>query len=156
LAGTVLALGCSQGDDRPATYQVTGTVTWNNGPVAGANVSFAPAVQGEGRAAVGETDSSGKYTLSTFGGDDGAVPGAYNVTITKFEGGAEAGGSDDSGGSEDEAYDAAYDAAGGKMEAEAPQAKNLLPAKYADAKTSGLTKTVEAKDNVFDFVLEGE
>jgi hypothetical protein len=32
--------------------------------------------------------------------------------------------------------------------------KNLLPEKYADQKTSGLTATVKEGDNSFDFPLE--
>ncbi len=151
LVGAVLALGCPQGADRPATYQVTGKVTQNGSPVEGATVTFAPT--GAGSAAVGKTDASGQYALSTSG-DEGALPGQYNVTVVKYEGQADVG----AGGEIDmdsEAYEKIQ--AGGGASAQQAEAKNLLPEKYANPADSGFKATVteDESKNVFDFNLEG-
>ena len=144
---TVLAVGCQDGTDRPTMYPVTGTVTQAGTPVAGALVSFSAG--GGGQAATGRTDDSGKYALSTFGGDDGALAGQYGVKISKVEGQEEAQGPDE--GMDSAAYEAAQ--AGGGEEAEAP--KNLLPEKYSKTETSGFSATVtEDGENTFDFDLE--
>jgi hypothetical protein len=148
-----MTFGCQKGDDRPATYAVTGTVTQGGTPVEGAMVNFSPT--GDGQAASGTTDASGKYSLTTFAAGDGAVPGEYAVTVLKYEGGGQA---TDSGGTDTlDEYDAEYspeeeDKGGGDEEPE-----NLLPSKYADPSTSELKATVTQNpaDNVFDFALEG-
>lgn len=148
---TVLAVGCQKGTDRPTTYAVTGTVTQAGAPVAGAIVSFSPGAGGQG--ATGRTDDSGKYALSTFGGDDGALPGEYGVTISKFEGQEEPGAGAGEDSQDSAAYEAAQQAAMSGEEPEAP--KNLLPEKYSKAETSGFSATVtEGGDNKFDFELE--
>ncbi len=151
IAATVLALGCQKGSDRPTTYSVTGTVTQAGAPLEGASVVFV--ATGDGQAASGTTDASGKYSLSTFGGDDGAVAGQYGVKIIKMEGGAAPVG----GGGEDSQESDAYEAAmqGAPPEADGTEEpKNLLPEKYADVSTSGFSETVAESDNVFDFELE--
>ncbi len=91
----------------------------------------------------------------TFEPDDGAIVGAYKVSITKTDvpaaGSAPAGGADLSG----DAYTQAFAKAGGpKGEDAVPKAKDLLPAKYKSADTSTLTATVKAgEDNSFKFEL---
>ncbi len=81
-----LALGCG-GDgpppDRPATVQVTGTLTYNGEPVGGASISLKNT--GNGPGAAGISDANGKYTLTTFTSGDGAVPGEYLVGVIKSE-----------------------------------------------------------------------
>ena len=81
LAGLLVCVGCGE---KPAsgTVPVTGLVMLDDKPVAGATVSFSPDAKG-GRAAVGTTDASGRYTLTTKKPGDGAMPGAYTVMITK-------------------------------------------------------------------------
>lgn len=146
--GLLLALGCQQGADRPTTYPVTGTVTLNGQAVEGATVSFQLA-DGSG-SAVGVTGASGAYKLTTFEADDGAVAGEYKVAISKYEGGAAA------GGPEGDMMSAEYEKAmaGGGAKQEPSQPKNVLPPKYADANKSGLTATVsESGENNFDFAL---
>lgn len=149
-----LVVGCQPaGADRPATFKVTGAVTMDGAPLEGASVMFVPKTP-PGNAASGTTDAGGKYALSTFGGDDGAVPGDYFVVIRKYEAAAPA--AAPAGG--------AAAPAGGEVEQDAnfsgavvteEGSKNLLPEKYASPATSGFTATVEAKDNTFDFPLEG-
>ena len=77
-----LVSGCGGGAaDKPKVVKVTGTLTYKSKPVANAQVSFN--MEGAPRAAVGITDTNGKFTLGTFSSSDGAVPGEHTVTVTK-------------------------------------------------------------------------
>ncbi len=71
------------------------------------------------RVALGRIEPDGSYHLSTFGTNDGALPGEYQVAVS------------DQGEFPAEVVDA-------------PQAapQGILPAGYATAHTSGLTATV--------------
>jgi hypothetical protein len=73
--------GCS-GPDRPDTYAVEGQVAYNGKPLEGATISFW--AETSARAAVGTTDAEGKFTLSTFELEDGAIAGEHKVTVTKL------------------------------------------------------------------------
>ena len=70
--------GC--GPDYPETVPVSGTVTLDGQPVAGASVVFTPEA---GDLATATTDSSGQFQLSTYRLADGAAPGHYRVTVAK-------------------------------------------------------------------------
>jgi hypothetical protein len=83
--------------------------------------------QGEGRIAYGEIDASGNYTVRTLN-DQGMVPGDYGVSII----------------------------APGEAPASDIPPPLITPAKYADAKTSGLTAKVVPGANTFNFDLEKE
>jgi hypothetical protein len=134
----IAACGCG-GSDHPDTVQATGTVTFNGEPVSGAKVVFAAASLDP---ATGITDSSGRFELSTFGTNDGAVPGQYAVTVTKTK--------SVGGMSADEEHAAL--AAGQKVPP--PQTVDELPAKYKSAETSDLTAEVTPDgDNDFQFPL---
>src|SRR5215475_13197743 len=78
----IVLTGCSSG--RPKTYRVTGTVTMQGKPVAGAAITFVP-TSNEGEAASAITDSEGKYALTTWQAGDGARPGEYRVKVSKQE-----------------------------------------------------------------------
>src|SRR5947209_14577793 len=80
--GIVLA-GCSNSSRLP-TYPVTGTVTMQGQPVAGAAITFVPTGK-EGEAASAITDAAGKYALTTWRAGDGARPGQYRVKVSKQE-----------------------------------------------------------------------
>ncbi len=84
-AGLVCLNGC--GPSRPTTVPVDGTVTLDGEPLEGASVVFTP--EGEGKVAVGTTDSAGKFTLTTYTPGDGAVVGTHKVTVRKTAGGGE-------------------------------------------------------------------
>jgi hypothetical protein len=125
---------------------VSGTVTFDDKPVEGAQVTFmAP---GAPRAAIGNTDSQGRYRLTTFKPNDGAVPGTHAVTIVKME----TSGQDISADKPGAAYGAAMKAAAtGKRPAQA----GGIPGKYSDPKLGGLTAEVKkGGPNEFTFDLK--
>ena len=160
IAATValaLVLGCSRGPSRPKTYPVSGTVTMNGQPVEGATVVFVPkavatgasssagGAQAQGpQVATGETDAQGRYELGTFAKGDGAIPGEYLVKVFKYPKSTVQTGT---GGSEEEYQPPEENAP------PPPAPKNLLPEKYANENTSGLSFTVEPKANTFDIQL---
>jgi hypothetical protein len=144
-----LLLGCNADSSSLGTVAVSGTVTLKGSPVEGAAVTFVPTGTG-GQSATGLTDSAGKYALTTLTSGDGAVPGQYKVIVTKFEGAKDAG-----GGAAAATPDGDMPASYGGAAPDAPPAKNLLPAKYASADSSGLTAEVKSgSPNSHNFALE--
>lgn len=134
----IAVCGCSS---NPKTVEVTGTVTYDGKPVEGAIVTFGPTAE-DGEAASAKTDASGNFTLSTFEKDDGAIPGKYNVGITKTE--------SVGGMSKDEEH-AAVEAGKPVKQAELVA---KIPPKYGDPAKSGLTAEVtEGGENHFEFKL---
>lgn len=69
--------GC--GESPPDTAPAGGRVLFNDKPLANASVNFIPE---NGKAANGVTDSQGKFTLTTFQPNDGAIVGTHKVTVT--------------------------------------------------------------------------
>jgi hypothetical protein len=136
----LLALpGCGGGDETPANrpkpVPVSGTVLYNQKPVAGATVVFHP--DGHSHAATAQTDNAGKYSLRTFAPNDGAVPGEYKVTVGKIEA--------PSGGEEQET----------QVDAPPTKQSSLLPERYASPASSDLKASVtQGGDNKFDFDLK--
>lgn len=145
--------GCS-GEGPQTTYQVTGTVTMVGAPVADAMVVFV----GDDKqpAATGRTDSTGKYTLTTYEAGDGAVEGKYVAIVIK----ADAAKNEEM--SEDEAHAAVVSGAAAPDDGHAADGEDetassgsLLPEKYASKALSDLNVTVESSDdNVIDLKLE--
>jgi len=146
-------VGCGETMDpnRPKTYPVSGTVTQGGQPVADANVTFQ--LKDGSQGAVGVTDSSGNFHLTTFTAGDGAVAGEHLVTVTKYDRPKivpQGDGSIADTGDEEPAPDESDASAGGDVDP-----KSLLPGKYANPQTSGLTATVgESGENKFDFQLD--
>jgi hypothetical protein len=112
-----------------------------------------------GQQAVGRTDASGRFTMSTFKRHDGAVAGAYKVCVFKHpvESGeflietrpmteelAQPGG----GGQYD---DPAEEEAGAEQD---PVRANLLPEKYATVGKTPLKFSVTEANNTFEIELE--
>jgi hypothetical protein len=77
----LLAISAGCGSGRPEMLPVTGTVTYDGKPVEMASVTF---LAKNGRPATAETDSEGRFQLTTFEPGDGAVLGEHIVTITKW------------------------------------------------------------------------
>ena len=134
---TVAALtGCGNG--KLTTINVTGTVTYEGEPLAGATVNFIPKAEGQGHPAYGMTDAQGHYKLQTLLGnpDAGTTPGKYAVSVIKMEEQAETSDTSPS------------------RTAIPPHPKSFIPERYGRTTTSGLTATVKkGEKNVFDFVL---
>src|SRR5689334_10008829 len=78
----VAAAGCGGGGNKPV--RVRGTVTLDGKPVPLASVVFLP-LKGGGRLAQGVTDKNGTFELTTYKPNDGALPGDYQVTVTKVD-----------------------------------------------------------------------
>jgi len=136
--------GCSE-SRYPPTYRVVGRVTMHGDPVDRATVSFLPS--GGQHPANGVTDKRGLFELSTFNRNDGAMPGAFVVTVQKFPfvqiktvpGGIP--------------YDPENETNAGEPR-HRRVIENELPKNYADPMSSGFTATVLANDeNRFEFDL---
>ena len=80
---TLALAGC--GDDGLGTrYGVSGQVTYKGVPVSDAAIAFVPRGADPGAPQRGASGivKNGSYTLSTLGGDDGAFPGEYDVSVS--------------------------------------------------------------------------
>lgn len=128
LLGVVLLAGCRP-DPHPATTRVTCTVSYRGEPVEGATVAYLPVRDARGRvaaeatSAAAVTDASGTARLRAYPEKLGALPGEYQVIITKIEWVGETRRADRS--------------------ISETHLKALLPAKYSDYRTSGLKASVE-------------
>jgi hypothetical protein len=133
-------VGCSEDDGIGARYHVGGLVKYKGEPVTRGTVTFVPDDKGAGRTATGDIQSNGSYTLTTATASDGALPGKYRVSISAVE----------IDGSVTEGK------VGGMYRvdilAKAPR-KVLVPLKYGDPYTSGLTAEVKPESNTRDFDL---
>lgn len=125
---SLVLTGCGEGGTEK-TGKVSGTLTYKSAPLANVVVTFTPVT---GRPATGETDASGKFSLSSFGKSDGAVLGKHKISITDKP----AGGPPAMPGTPE----AANQAAG----------VDRFPAKYKSAATSGLEFDVQAGSNTWD------
>jgi len=125
----VLSLPGCGGEDVPETAEVTGVVLYKGQPVGGAEVNFYPA---EGHPGTGRTEPDGRFVLTTYAAEDGAVLGKHTVTVQLFpeEGGLPG------------------------MEAQSTGAA-AIPPKYADPGASPLSREVKAgEENDFTLKLE--
>jgi hypothetical protein len=80
--GALVLFGCSA-SDAPKTAPVSGTVTMQGKPLAGAGVTFFPT--GKGPMATGNTNENGEFTLMTNRPGDGAPVGGHRVAIGNAE-----------------------------------------------------------------------
>ncbi len=119
------------------TEGVTGVITYNGEPLANATVKFIP-TDATGSQSYGKTNEKGEYKLQTLLGaaDAGTTPGEYKVTVDCIET-VETGNMIEENGEEKEET----------------IAKSLIPPKYNNAETSGLTATVAPGDNTINFDL---
>jgi hypothetical protein len=88
-AAALLLAGSGCGSSGTKVYKVSGKVTLDGKPVAGASVKFEPVDSGQGAGGVtglganGTTGTDGIYSLTTFNTNDGAMAGRYKVMIRK-------------------------------------------------------------------------
>ena len=146
LAGfTVAMLGCTGETKLGGTAPGGGTLKMDSAPLEGAQVTFVPIGQTQGRPASGQTDAAGHFTPQTLTANDGALPGDYEVKVTKTE---------MVGKTYTQEETAEYYKKNMKSPP-SPQVKQLLPEKYGDIKTSGLKFTVKkGEKNDFNIDLQ--
>jgi hypothetical protein len=111
----------------------SGTVTLDGTPLETGTVVFAG--DNGGSAGVGVLGDGGKFTLAEAGNSDGIQPGTYKVAINAWI--VEPGSVNDDGEIVDEG-------------------QSLIPQKYNNPKTSGLSATVSAESTDFTFALVSE
>jgi hypothetical protein len=89
LVPMLLPLAC--GDGGPKFVRVSGRITMDNLPLAGAKIGFQPmasegGIATPGPGSIGETDDDGNYSLKVIGQSrEGAVIGTHRIEINKFD-----------------------------------------------------------------------
>lgn len=134
LSLVLLAIGCSP--RRPTTVPVSGIVTLDGEPVAGAAVMFEP--EAGGVPARASTAADGSYKLSTFRRGDGALVGRHRVTVAKIV---------IEGLKVDEAGLEAGPLTGPIQE------RSAIPSSYGNPATSGLMAEINAATSTIDLPL---
>ena len=76
----IAVIGC--GDDRPKRLAVSGQVLIDGQPLSHGFIRFVP--QG-GRPAGGRLDEQGRFTLSSYGANDGIIPALHRVEVDGSE-----------------------------------------------------------------------
>lgn len=124
----ILLVGC--GDAPRTTYPVTGKLTIRGQPAAAADLRF---YETGGKAAgmarpYARTDENGRFTVSTYGMNDGAPAGQYQVSVSWK----------------------------GPLQSIPPDQRDalpeVLPPRYGDAAASGIQVRVSAGDNTLDTI----
>ena len=132
LMGLIALTGCGAASSGPTTTPVTGEVTLNGQPVAGADVAFMPTVSGPDSApAQAITDDTGRFEVVSLFDQGrttrtGMLPGSYAVSVTQLE----------------------------QVSSSARPPRNLLPEKYASPESSELGAVVDSQgESHFKFEL---
>ncbi len=137
---SLLVCGCNSEDVGPRTYPVSGVVSQKGAPVADADVIFVPDSEGA-LAAFGKTDSTGTYKVN-------AVEGSYKIKLSKLEK-PQSASSGKVFASTDEELEVYDPADGDKVQVP----KSLVPKKFTDHNSSGLTHRVPTSPTTFDIEL---
>ena len=147
----IMLSGCGgdtgKGKPRAKVYKTKGKVTFLGSPVVSAVVSFSP--KGDQPAAIGRTNDSGEFVLTTYAAGDGAAAGEFTVMVMLIDSG-DAEKTPAIAHAKNQAEYVPTDTHNAKKAGKS--SGNVLPAKYADPKSSTLTAKVESgKDNNFVF-----
>lgn len=140
LCGLAVLMGCGSAEDkwkegRLKTVPASGIVTLNGTPVADATVIFAP-TNPTGVGCAAKSDANGKFELSTYPDELGAVPGSYTVMVNKIE-------------------VPPLPGADGPEVSGAVYAKHLIPKKYSDPTKSGLKADIpDSDEGISDIKIE--
>lgn len=125
-----ISVGC---DTHPATAPVQGSVLFEDQPLKFGSVMFQPTSGGQ--PARGEIQPDGTFILSTFSEGDGAIIGSHRVRIM-------------CNSVQDPNNTAAYDVNAANV------GRLMIPRKYTQLSSSGLTADVSASENgPFEFRL---
>jgi hypothetical protein len=132
--GTFIA-GCGESEEgAPVLHPVTGKLTVGGTAVGNVQVALMP-TGGTGRAAIGNTDAEGNFTIASPNAGAGAVAGEYKVVLTPSATGT---------------MESQY--AGGGDPSKAAAEESSIPKEYLSAETT--TKTVEVKEGENQINLE--
>jgi hypothetical protein len=129
--------GCGGNNGRPKVVKAGGQVLYKGQPVEGAVVTFTN--EAANTSAYARTGPDGRFQLTTFGHEDGAVPGPQKVVVSKIE------------VTERPKPDVDYNTS--SQIPPPPEQKQLLPPKYTSTATSDLQFEVRAGDKN-DFILD--
>ena len=135
----VFATGCGTGYE-----SAQGIVTLEGTPIEGAVVSFSPKEGSTGAPGVGTTNKLGKFTIAPMisgGPTSGAKVGEYLVSVSKAV------------TADLSVWNVPTDAASTKPP-RAVEIKHEIPAAYSVPNTSGLSASVKAGVNNFEFDLQ--
>jgi hypothetical protein len=125
-------IGCDGGTSGAGLVPVSGQVTLDGEPLAGAQVIYIPARQdGQAVTATATTDNRGNYSLLTNIGP-GAMPGAYRVIVSKYV------------GSDDKPISQSLEGASPTHVMDSSKAKQALPSRYSDSEQTELQLEVVA------------
>lgn len=141
-------VGCGGAEDRGnrlPVFPVSGSVSYKGRPVVGADITFISA--DKNKSAFGRTDEQGRFQLTTYAPNDGAVGGKHTVVVSKIPPTTTA-----AAGIEPE--DPRYDPFAVEKSAPKVTAKSEFPPKYADPKKSDLIVVVTEDDANKDLKLE--
>lgn len=143
-----LLTGCAQEPERPPTFPVSGVVTSNGKPVDRATVVFVASSPGV-ESAVGITNAEGKYQLTTYSQGDGAQAGEYRIKVSKYDMKAPTADEKQQYMTQEQEQKIYFE-----DERPTPPSKNLLPKKYENESTSGLTHTVKDAPSTLDIDIK--
>lgn len=116
--------------------EATGVVLMDGNPLDGALVRFIPAEGTKGAGGAGNTDSSGKFTISSPQGLKKILPGKYKVVVSKTN--------------------VRQPKEGEKMVLIDSDIKELLPPIYSNQDRTILSYTVESPTKPIEIKLEGK
>jgi hypothetical protein len=132
LLATLPVTGC--GSSGPTTIPIRGEVYYKGAPlkdVPQGLVHYIPK-SADGRQASGRLQPDGSFVLTTFQSGDGVVPGEYDVVVSAYSARAEL--------SREQ-----VEAARGMV----PKPGLVIPEKYTEPTTSGLSDTVDSNHSGF-------
>jgi hypothetical protein len=132
LLTSVLTAGC--GSSGPTTIPIRGEVIYKGAPlkdVPQGLVHYIPK-SSDGRQASGRLQPDGSFVLTTFQDGDGVVPGEYDIVVSAYSARAEL-------------SRAQVEAARGVV----PKPGLIVPEKYTEPTTSGLSDTVDSNHSGF-------
>jgi hypothetical protein len=128
LSFSLVALACLAGCGEGKTAPVNGRVKFKDGSDVSVLAGYSLTFESDGgkASAVGDVNPDGTFKLSTFGANDGAVPGKYRVAINQPN----------------------------NPDPDKPPTKSKLPAKYANLDSSSLSVEVKPGQNNIELELE--
>jgi hypothetical protein len=132
LLTTVLVAGC--GRSGPTTIPIRGEVTFKGAPlkdVPQGLVHYIPK-SSDGRQASGRLQPDGSFVLTTLQNGDGVMPGEYDIVVSAYSARAEL---------SREQVEAAHGVV--------PKPGLIIPEKYTEPTTSGLSDTVNSNHSGF-------